>query len=271
MNNERDLSSLQQYFLQLFNTGALYWLLLPFRVLLAPFFTNTWSEFAVALLPALVIFGVHYWWVMSANVAFEEASIELSRKTADKIAAMRAGQWGVRKPTKAKRSPFQLKTDGSPSVAILWKNLISSGQIFSRRFWMIIIWVVVFTAMMTRSHLPASMLVMSLTAMFIGMSLFIGPQMVRLDFRQDLPMSDVLKTFPMRGWQVVLGEVLAPAVLLSFVQWLLILVFLVASPDKLGHEQLAFGLKLSGCIAAAVALPFLDLIAVLLQNTGVHL
>lgn len=100
MNNERDLSSLQQYFLQLFNTGALYWMLLPFRVLLAPFFATTWGEFAVAVLPALVIFAVHYWWVMSANVAFEEASIELSRKTAEKIASMRAGQWGVRKPTR---------------------------------------------------------------------------------------------------------------------------------------------------------------------------
>ena len=76
-----------QYFLQLFNTGALYWLLLPFRALIAPFFATTWSEFAVAILPALVIFGAHYWWVMSANVAFEEASIELSRKTAERIAS----------------------------------------------------------------------------------------------------------------------------------------------------------------------------------------
>lgn len=271
MKNEHDLKTLQEYFMQFFNTGALYWVLLPFRVLLAPFFATTWREFAVAIFPALVIFAAHYWWVMSANVAFEEASIELSRKSAEKIAAMRAGQWGVQKPKKAKRSPFQLQADGSPSIAILWKNLISSGQIFSRRFWMFIIYIIVITAVVTRSHFQWSMLLTMFAAIFTGMSLFVGPQMVRLDFRQDLPMTDVLKTLPMRGWQVVLGEILAPTVLLAGVQWLLLLVFLLASPAKIGMQELDFGMKLSGCIAAALVLPCLDLIAVLLQNTGVLL
>lgn len=136
---------------------------------------------------------------------------------------------------------------------------------------MMVIWIVVFTSMMTHGHLGWSMLVTTFAAMFTFMSLFFGPQMVRLDFRQDLPMADVLKTLPMRGWQVVLGEVLAPAVLLACFQWLLIVVFLFASPEKIGNEHLAFGMKLSACLAAAVVLPFLDLIAILLQNTGVLL
>jgi ABC-2 type transport system permease protein len=264
-------SELQQYFLQLFSTGALYWLLLPFRVLLAPFFSTNWADFGVAIVPALVIFGVHYWWVMSANVAFEEASIELSRKNAEKVAAMRAGQWGVQKPTKAKRSPFNLGTDGSPSIAILWKNLISSGQIFTRRFWFVIIWLVVVTAMVSKGHMAWSFALTTFSAMFTVMSLFIGPQMVRLDLRQDLPMIDVLKTLPMRGWQVVLGEVLAPAIILACVQWVLLATFLAASPDRFGALAFPFAMKLGCCVGAAIVLPFLDLIAVLLQNTGVVL
>lgn len=264
-------NDLQQYFLTLFNTGAMYWILLPFRILTAPFLSTTWSAFAVAIVPALAVFGIHYWWVMSANVAFEEASIELSRKTAEKVAAMRAGQWGVQKPTKPKRSPFQLGTDGSPSIAILWKNLISSGQIFSRRFWFIIIWLVFVTGMMTRGHFGWSIGLSVFSGMFGIMSLFFGPQLVRLDLRQDLPMIDVLKTLPMRGWQIVLGEVLAPALILACFQWILIAIFLAASPDKFGALELPFSMKLTFCLGAAIVLPVLDLIAILLQNTGVIL
>ncbi len=269
--DEVNINALQQYFLNLFNTGALYWLLLPFRVLLAPFFATNWHDFAVAIVPAIVIFAAHYWWVMSANVAFEEASIELSRKTAEKIANMRAGQWGVQKPKKAKRSPFQLGTEGSPYIAILWKNLISSGQIFSRRFWFIILWITFITVMMTRGHFAWGIAIATFSGMFAVMSLFFGPQIVRLDLRQDLPMIDVLKTLPMRGWQIVLGEVLAPALLLACFQWVLIAVFLVGSPSQFGTQPLPFGMKLSCCVAAAIALPFLDLIAILLQNTSVLL
>ncbi|MGZ4961534.1 MAG: putative ABC exporter domain-containing protein [Limisphaerales bacterium] len=271
MTDNVNIDELQQYFLKLFNAGALYWLLLPFRVLLAPFFATNWHDFAVAIVPAILLFAAHYWWVMSANVAFEEASIELSRKTAEKIANMRAGKWGAQKPKKAKRSPFQLGTEGSPFIAILWKNLISSGQIFSRRFWFIILWITFITVMMTRGHFAWGIAIATFSGMFAVMSLFFGPQIIRLDLRQDLPMIDVLKTFPMRGWQIVLGEVLAPALLLAAFQLVLIAIFLVGSPSQIGAQPLPFGMKLSACVAAAVVLPFLDLIAILLQNTSVLL
>ena len=76
--------------------------------------------------------GLHYWWVMRANVAFEEASVELSRKFAERIAAMRSGNWhAMHKPKKGKRPPFVLRPQGWPAVAIFWKNLITAGQFFT--------------------------------------------------------------------------------------------------------------------------------------------
>jgi hypothetical protein len=125
--------------------------------------------------------------------------------------------------------------------------------------------------MMTRSHFGWGIALTTFSGMFAIMSLFFGPQILRLDLRQDLPMVDVLKTFPMRGWQVILGEVLAPSLLLAAFQWLLISIFLVVSPEKLGSQELPFAMKLSACIGAAVVLPFLDLIAILLQNASVLL
>ena len=40
----------------------------------------------------------------------------------------------------------------------------------------------------------------------MGWSLLIGPQFLRQDFRQDLPLADLLKTYPLRGWQLALGR-----------------------------------------------------------------
>jgi ABC-2 type transport system permease protein len=269
ITDTNDISELQKYYVDLSNSGAIYCLLLPFRLLTAPFFATTWLGFVSVAGPALLILLAHYWWVISANVAFEEASIELSRKTAEKIAAMRAGQWGVKKPTKAKRSPFQLTPDGSPAIALFWKNLISSGQIFSRRFWFLVIWAIFMTAMFSRGQFGWAFGISICTMLFVVMSIFLGPQLVRLDFRQDLPMSDVLKTFPMPGWQVILGEILAPAVLLACTQWLLIAVFLVISPSHFAQASLSFAAKLSVCATAAIVLPFLNLITVLIQNAAV--
>ena len=57
----------------------------------------------------------------------------------------------------------------------------------------------------------------------LGYSLLLGPQFLRLDFRHDLPQADILKTFPLPGWQIALGEILAPVAVLAAFQWLLLL------------------------------------------------
>ena len=65
--------------------------------------------------------------------------------------------------------------------------------------------------------------------------------MLRNDLRQDLPASDVLKMFPMPGWQVVLGEVMAPAAILVGVQWLLLLVALFLVPNHFDSYSIPAG------------------------------
>ena len=80
---------------------------------------------------------LHYWWVVRADVAFEEASLELSRKFAERIAAVRAsGAWhSAAQPKKRKSPPFTLRPTGVCAVAFLWKNLISAGHAFTLRTW----------------------------------------------------------------------------------------------------------------------------------------
>jgi hypothetical protein len=103
--------------------------------------------------------------------------------------------------------------------------------------------------------------------MLLLWSLMIGVQLLRQDFRQDLPLADLLKTYPLRGWQLALGELLAPAAILTCIQWLLLVVIMgmfwqtrglgLGQPERLG---LGFG--------AALILPLLNLIVLEIPNAA---
>jgi hypothetical protein len=267
-------TQLADYGAQVLRSGPLPYLLFPFRLVVAPWFASNFSRFVAAMGPALAIIGLLYWWVARSNVAFEEASLEMSRKVSERIAAARSGNWqSMGKPKKAARAPFVLRPAGNPAVAVFWKNLISAGQFVTARFWLMLVWITVFGAMILQSQSRhagrmGSGLAM-LAVMLLGMSLISGPQMLRNDLRQDLRAADMLKMFPMAGWQVVLGEVLAPAVMLACVQWLLIVLAAIFCPDRLGSHAIPPLNRLSFALAAAAVLPCVDLIAMLIPNASV--
>jgi hypothetical protein len=269
----QDFSRIIDYAGQVLRAGPLPYLLYPFRLMVAPYFAPTLVQFLRALGPALVIVGLHYWWVTRSDVAFEEASIERSRKDAERISAVRSGNWrAMKKLKKAARPPFALNPVGNPAVAVLWKNLISAGQYVTARVWLMVLWCTVIAGALLRSHggsaTDIQMLALSLSGMIAVMSLISGPQMLRNDFRQDLPAADLLKMYPMPGWQVVLGEVLAPAAMLAGLQWLLLVVAFVACPPRINSHSLLFEIRFGVALAAAVVLPFVDVIAMLIPNAS---
>ena len=146
-SNTQNLSAFTGYASQILQSGPLPWLLAPFRWAIAPRFAVDAQGFFLALIPVLGLIVLHYLWVIRSNVAFEEASVELSRKFAERIAAVRAGNWqAMSKPKKAKRPPFVLRPEGWPAVAIFWKNLISAGQFFTGRAWFSLVWIAVIAA-----------------------------------------------------------------------------------------------------------------------------
>jgi hypothetical protein len=195
---------------------------------------------------------------------------------AERIAAVRAGHWqAARRPKKAARPPFVLRPAGYPAVALFWKNLISAGLYVTARVWLMLVWVVVVSALMLQSlsahGAGLGLVVIVAVGTALAMSLFSGPQMLRNDLRQDLPVADVLKMFPMPGWQVVLGEVLAPAAMLAGVQWLLILFGTIFFPERFDQYAMPLALRWSVALAAAIVLPFIDLVALLIPNASVLL
>jgi ABC-2 type transport system permease protein len=273
-NNFNDLSDIGYYFENALELGPLPYLLFPFRLVLKPYFAPDAVAFLLALWPALLLMAVQYVWVIRSNVAFEEASIEASKKMAEKIANMRANRGrGIVTPKKKKRAPFELDPMGLPSVALLWKNLIHAGHAFTPRFWLVMCVIGMVVAMALRGTrtggdmMPVAGLVIPVVFVW---SLLIGPQFLRQDFRQDLPMVDVLKTYPVKGWQMALGELMTPALILTCVHWFLIMlgaVFLY----KFGGTTISLGLRISLACSLAVIVPGLNLISLVIPNAAVLL
>jgi hypothetical protein len=238
-----------------------------------PYFTRNAVDFALASGPALAILALHYFWVVRSNVAFEEASVDASRRLAERIAAHRANRGaGAILPKKKKNAPFKLAPTGHPAIGFLWKNLIAAGQAYTLRFWIFLAWILICVAFASNlgSHAHGfGMFIATFAFALLAMSIVMGPQLVRQDFRTDLPMADVLKTYPLPGWQVALGELLAPAAILTGVQWLLII--LAAGFSGNLDKAIPLQTRLCAALGLAILVAPLSLVSFIIPNAAVLL
>jgi hypothetical protein len=248
------------------------WALLPFRIVAAPWFARDLPAFLRAVWPALLVLGLHYLWVIRSEVSFEEGSLAFSQKRAKAMAAARAGNWqAAQTPRKAKRAPFELRPTGFAPMALLWKNLIGAGGLFARRIWLaMLVWIVVIGVINGMAMKGGGLLGVVAMISFIAfvMSVFAGAQFFRNDLRQDLAAADVLKALPMPGWQVVLGELLAPIVMLTLAQYALISLFLAVSGGVPEVNRLGPLPRSALALTLACALPGLNAVTFFIPNAA---
>jgi ABC-2 type transport system permease protein len=268
-----DPGAMIDYARRLLASGPALYLLYPFRLLTRTYLAPDGHAFLRAVGPALLLVLLHYAWVVRSDVAFEEASVEASQKLAERIDAARAGSWqGASANRKAARPLFKLAATGPPATALLWKNLLGAGQAFTWRLWLILLVMAlaVYGSLGNRAQSPELLPGLAVAiGILLAWSLLLGPQFLRQDLRQDLPLADILKLYPLRGWQVVLGEVLAPVVILAAAQWLLL--FFAAGFLLYAHGLRDGPLPLVIAASAAVALPLIDLLVLLIPNAAVLL
>ncbi len=268
-----------ELFSQLRASAPVHWLTLPFRIVLGPYLADTYLEFARAIGPALLVLGLHYYWVSSSQVRFEEGSIVIAAKRAAlKGAAQRGEPLKLGGKPKALPGPFPLPPRGLPEIAFLWKNLLSlRSSLFSRRALGIVLGVCVWAYFGVRPLLAArrmsggndalGFIVLVLCAIVAGYTLILGPQIARQDLRNDLPNADLLKTFPIEGWRLALGELLAPTAILTAIIWVTILAAAAAfDPDgKIAWLTSAVRATVVTCLA--IAAPILCMIQLIVPNT----
>jgi hypothetical protein len=266
--------SIKGYVQQVLDSGPAPYLLCPFRLMVRPYLAPNGVAFLEALPLVLLLLALHYVWVVRSNVAFEEASLEASKRHAERLVAIRSGNLqGASPKRKAKRPPFTLSPTGPQPVALLWKNLISVGHGLTVRLW-ITLAVVAIAFSVSLQPLSNSSGLCSVLGLLAGIlmvwSLMLGPQLLRQDFRQDLLLADVLKSYPMRGWQIALGEILAPAAVLTGFQWFLLIVSMGLLWDfqSLSLEK---SLRIGIACGAAVLIPVLNFITLQVPNAAVLL
>jgi hypothetical protein len=263
---------------QLMASPAFAWLTLPFRIVFGPYgAAASYRGFALALAPALALLAAHYAWVSTSEARFEEGSIALAEKRAAVRAAAQRGEIpkiGGGGP-RARSGPFPLAPTGLPEVAFLWKNLLSiSSSLFSRRTLVLALAVLapVFVGLLQGGRSQSlggaavRTLVLGLCAMFSAYTILLGPQLARQDLRNDLPNADILKTFPLEGWRLALGELLAPTAILTAVLWFLILASAAALGGGAGPEWLTAGVRLTIAVCLGLAAPLVCLIQLIVPN-----
>lgn len=211
------------------STGAAGVVLWPFRTLAQLPLADSPRTFFLALPWALLLLVLNYVWILRTDVPFEEASAELSEKI-EKI--RRQGLGALRKPSRPTKTPFHLAPIGRPETAIVWKNLIAMGRVLS---WTVLLrfapMLVIFALAISRGERETTGFLAIVSLMVAGFTILLGPQMTRRDLRQDLNALATLKTWPIRGAGLVRGEIMAPAIVLTTIAWLALIVAAVLSTN----------------------------------------
>jgi hypothetical protein len=251
------------------HAGPLPWLLAIPQVLVAPYFAGDLRQFVIALGAGLVVLVVHYFWVVHIEVSFEEASIARAEKRARLRA--RRGDWrGATTTRKAQRAPFDLARAPRPELAFLWKNLLSTNAFFRPKpVLYLVLFILISTQLLARNpHFEGTRAVTAvICSVLIVVTVLLGPILARNDLRADLRNSDILKTYPLRGWQIVFGELLTPIAILSVLVWLFLLSSYLLLPTQTLH-WLAPGVRGIAALGIAVVAPPFVAIQLLVLNAA---
>ena len=242
-------------------TGVAALALWPFATIVAPVFAVEPAAFARAIGPALAIVAVHYWWVVTSDARLVSAAAAVEEPHAGRPS-------GLPKPV-VRAAPFTLAPVGRPETAVFWKNTIQFGRYASVAVLVRVLVPVVVLAFVVGLNRKGGSIA-PVVLMLAVFATLIGPYVVRNDLRMDLPRLPALRTWPITGRELLVGELLAPWVVLSVVVWFLLALGFALSPawsagpgDWLGRAAVA--------LAAAILAPVLIAGQLIVQNAAVVL
>lgn len=240
----------------------------PFRVMVRPITAHSVTAWLEAIWPALILMVLHYVWVVRSDTAFEEAAAEVSLQRARRLSERRAGRAPSLRPlTRATPPLFRLAPAGWPAGAILWKNLVAVTRTRRIRSAAVALGLaaLVVTALSFNPEGTLAEIAGWLMASWAGITIVVGPQWVRNDLRGDLLKLDLLRSYPLRGWSVVLAEAGASTLVLTTVQWSLLGIAYLAF---LGNQSMVPTLEERSLLllAGVIYLPSINLLGMLIQN-----
>ena len=259
-----------------YGAASVQWLLWPARLAVRPFLAASPGAYLLALVPAFALVALQYFWIFRMEAPFEEASIVRAQKRGELIARMRSGR-SVRiggGKAKAKTGPFRLGDRLPVEAAFLWKNLMAAPSYCNRRVFAAVAAIIcVGLTWLTSRHNDES----SLIAFILGCAalallvymLVLGPQVARNDLRGDIVNADMLKAYPLPGWRILLGSMLAPTVILTGVAWLFLLIAGLGLVPPAGKAPwLTPELRVATALAVGLIMPALCAVQLLVPNAA---
>ncbi|HZI93747.1 MAG TPA: hypothetical protein VFE84_05860 [Patescibacteria group bacterium] len=269
--------SVSDYVGRLFGAGPAWLLTWPARLIIRPALASDAAGFLLAIPAALALLLVNYAWVLRAGVVLEEGALAAARRLEESREAHLRGRLGRTRKVRAVPAPFALAPTGRPEVALIWKNMIAAlrgiGGMPTFLWLMAACMVPALVSMVARGH--GLDVVFQIAGTLCGISaialLLVGPSILRCDFRQDLQHIDLLKTYPLRGYSLVMGTLLAPVMLLTIIQYVLFACFAILNTSSFGEFlPTRSGPAALAVAGAIVALP-MNMVAALIQNAALLL
>lgn len=240
--------------------------LTPFAMVMAPAFAKSVDAWVWAMIPALAILALHVVWVLRTEVAFEEAAVEASTKQHAMIEKVRTrGVSAVHQAQIRAKRTLPLAPTGHPAIALVWKNMLNLGRTFrpTQYLWIMIMPVFAGIAGGGRMEDPAFM-VGILCGMAVVLLLVTGGLTVRNDLRGDLLNLESVKTWPLRGREIVFASVCSSALPIAALQLLLFWTGLGAL--QMSAKPMPPGLAITLAVTAPAALAALTICMNTLQN-----
>lgn len=228
----------------------------PFHLVVAPTFARSINQWWHAIIPALAVMGLHVFWVLRNDAAFEDAALEASEQRARRMDAIRSRRSiVVPKSSLAAKTTLRLSAIGHPAMAIFWKNILCLRRTAQLRLLLGPAGMAIaFGAALSSGARDFSLWVTATAATFAGLLIVFGGRLVRNDLRHDMLHLPLLKAVPVRSSDIVLAEVASSTVPIVVLQLVVIVIAYVAS---FGTERI--WLSPTTRLAILVGSPFLML------------
>lgn len=203
----------------------------PFEAVLRPLSVTGWRAYGAAAAGSMLVVAATAAWLVVSDGYLHDATVEVDEKLFDKPQQRRVTY-------AARASGWTLAPTGRPEVALMWKTAMQVFRVVDRR---IMIRVALIVSLLTaavlisvRSAAPGTAIgLIALAA--AAYATLVGPQLLRLDFRQDLEHLELVKTWPIRAAAIVRGEIAGPAIALSLLACALIAVAFAFSGVAFPH------------------------------------
>lgn len=227
-------------------------LLWPFMLVLRPLTAPNATAWLARIGPALAILLLHYFWVRRLGPEMERVPDPLTSPGGAPLWPLAAG--------------------GSNAAAFFWKHVTALVRRPTAVIAAVVAAALILLPMVLRSigRDDASTFLGWMLLMWALLLLLMGPQFVRNDLRRDQGMLSMLRTLPVRGYEIILGASGAAAVTLAM--GVAVLLFAGAAATA-GSNEALLPAEHRGAwlLAALLVIGPLSFAGILLQNAAVIL